>query len=185
MRKSIEQLLIEYPSWNTDKHDIVKSLYGDEPSSKWDRNRYMDFLTLTGTLANIQAVDAYIYSQYGNYYIYNTFIGKVYISEKGNVLAGDVNVHYKGCNSVILNKMYGRNALDILKLGQNVVGFSNKDGQGSPSRYTKEMNKETIEKVINCPLEDYGIGIQKFMEEVRKTYEIDPGNHIMDKLFGR
>ena len=81
--------------------------------------------------------------------------------------------------------MYGFKKLDILRLGgDNVVGFSNADGQGSPSRYTKEMDSETIERILNNPLPDYGVGIQKFMEAARELYAEDTTNHIMEKRFG-
>lgn len=73
--------------------------------------------------------------------------------------------------------------MDILRIDENVVGFSNKYGIGSPSLNTKEMDKETIEKILNLPLEDYGVGIQKFMETVRQVYDIDGTNHIMEKRF--
>ena len=81
--------------------------------------------------------------------------------------------------------MYGFKKLDILRLGgDNVVGFSNADGQGSPSRYTKEMDKDLIERILNDKLEDYGYAIQRFMEAARELYVEDTTNHIMEKRFG-
>lgn len=185
MRMTNEELLVKYPSWNTDRHDIGKVMYGDEPLIKWNRERYNDFLKLTGTPANLQAAEAFIYTHYGGYHIYNTLIGRVYITIDGRILCGDINIHHKGCNSVSLNEMYGLNALDIVKIGtQNVTGFSNANGIGSPSIYTKEMDAETVIKIINNEMEDYGFGIQKFMEAVRKRYYADTNNCIMDKRFG-
>lgn len=184
MRMTTEELLKKYPSWNTDRHDIGRIMYGDEPLIKWDKKEYDKHSKLTDTLANLQAAEAFIYTQYGDYYIYNTLIGRVYIAEDGQVLCGDINIHYRGCNSVSLNKMYGFNALDILRIGgQNVVGFSNADGIGSPSIYTKEMDGDTVEKIINSKMDDYGVGIQKFMEAVREQYYADTTNHIMNKRF--
>ena len=80
--------------------------------------------------------------------------------------------------------MYGFKNLDILRIGEKVVGFSNADGQGSPSRNTEEMDTETINRILNDPLSDYGIGIQKFMEVARQLYAEDTTNHIMEKRFG-
>ena len=185
MRLTNEELLVKYPSWNTDRHDIGKVMYGDEPLIKWDKEKYQNFLELTGTSANLQASEAFIYVNYGEYYIYNTLIGRVYITADGRILYGDINIHYKGCNSVSLNEMYGLNALDIVKIGtQNVTGFSNADGIGSPSIYTKEMDVETVKKIINSKMEDYGVAIQEFMKAVRELYYKDTTNYIMDKRFG-
>lgn len=185
MRLTNEELLKKYPCWNTDRNDIGKIMYGDEPLIKWDKERYEKYQKLTGTLANLEAAEAFICSQYGTYYIYSTLIGRVYIAEDGKVLYGDVNVNYRGYNSVHLNNMYGFNALDILKIGgQNVVGFSNAGGLGSPSIHTKEMDKDIVEKIINNKMKDYGIGIQKFMDAVRERYNADTTNHIMNKRFG-
>lgn len=186
MRMTTEELLTKYPTWNTDRHDIVKVMYGDEPLIKWNKEKYEDYQQLTGTLANIQASEAFIYSQYGDYYIYRTLIGTVYITVNGKILYGDINIHYNGCNSIHLNKMYGFNALSILKIGsQNVVGFSNADGTGSPTlaSRTKEMNEDVIEKIINMELKDYGVSVQELMKAVRESYYTDTMNHIMDKTF--
>lgn len=185
MRMTTEELLTKYPSWNTKRHNIVKVMYGDEPLKKWNKEEYDKYSNLTGTLANLQAAEAFIYSQYGDYYIYDTLIGKVYIAEDGKILYGDIKIHYKGCNSIHLNTMYGFDALDILNLGgKNVVGFSNIGGIGSPSRYTKEMDGETVEKIINNKMKDYGMAIQNLMKAVREQYYADTTNHIMNKRFG-
>lgn len=184
MRMTREELIIQYPSWNEAKHDIVAALYGDIPSRTWDLKEYEYFCTLTGTMSNILSVDAYIFTQYGEYNIYNTLNGRVYIRRNGDVLAGDFNVHYDGQTySCYLNMMYGWKALDILRIGVgNIVGFSNKDGNGSPSIYTKEMDKDLIDKILYVnELNDFGIGVQKFMEKVREIYYSDTENYIMNK----
>lgn len=185
MRMTREEILEKYP-WNESHHDIVSVNYGDEPLIRYNQEEYEYYQKLTGTLANIQAVNAFIYVKNGNYNQYRTLIGNVYIAEDGRVLCGDVNVKYRGkVHNVILNKMYGFKKLDVLRLsGDYVVGFSNADGQGSPSRYTKEMDKDLIERILNDPLSDYGIGIQKFMEAARELYAEDTTNHIMEKRFG-
>ena len=187
MRMTREELKEKwFPSWNESRHDIVAVNYGDEPLIRYNQEEYEKYQKLTGTLANLECPNAYIYSQNGNYDLYRTLIGEVYIAEDGRVLCGDVNVKYRGkVYNIIFNRMYGFKKLDVLRLGgEYVVGFSNADGQGSPSRYTKEMDAETIERILNDPLSDYGIGIQKFMEAVRELYAEDTTNHIIKKRFG-
>ena len=188
MRETREELIEKFPSFNTYHQDIVKIFYGDEPDTYWNLEKYNYHRTLTGTLSNISAVDAYIFTQYGNYYIYSTRIGRVYIAENGEVLCGDISVKHRGLTyDVCLNLMYGFSALDILYLSgsSGVTGFSSSDGIGSPCTHkmTKELDKEKILRIINEPLSNYGVGIQKFMETVRKTYQRDPTNHILEKTF--
>lgn len=188
MRKTREELLMDMPIWNENKHDIVKVQYGDDPLTHWNKKMHEWFSTLTGTLSNIHGVEAYIHSMYGDYYIYDTLIGKSYVKEDGVVLCGDVSIIYRSKRySIFLNKMYGLSGLTITRIdaGGIVVGFSNVDGQGSPAvrSRTKELDPEIIEKIINNPMKDFGIGIQKLMEEVRRTYEANNNNHIMEKCF--
>ena len=186
MRMTREELKEKYfPSWNDARNDVVAVNYGDEPLIKYRQQQYEEYQKLTGTLANIECVSAYIYSQNGNYDEYRTLVGNVYIAEDGRVLAGDLNVKYRGKTyNIILNRMYGWNKLDVLRIGSEVVGFSNKEGQGSPSRYTKEMDKDLAERILNVKMEDYGVGIQKFMEAARELYNEDTTNYIMEKRFG-
>lgn len=189
MRLTREELLNKYPSWNENKHDIVKVFYGDIPLVVYDEKQYEWFKTLTGTLANIEAVDAYIYTQNGNYNKYSTLIGDVYINEEGKVLSGSVQVKHHGLiYNIFLNVMYGRCSFSIMgHTSGNTKGFSNKDGLLSPSikSHTKELNNETIEKILNTPLKDYGESIQKFMEAAREIYEQDKTNYIMEKCFNK
>ena len=187
MRMTREELKEKwFTLWNDSLHDIVAVQYGDEPLIKYTQNEYEKFQKLTGTLANIEAVAAYIYSQNGNYDEYRTLVGSVNIAEDGRVLCGDVNVKYRGkIHNIIINRMYGFYKLDILRMSSGkVIGFSNADGQGSPSIYTEEMDKDLIERILNDSMEDYGYGIQKFMECAREMYAQDSVNHIMEKRFG-
>lgn len=183
MRLTMEQLIEKFPSWNHAHSDIVAVNYGDVPAVYYTQEKYQEFRKLAGTLANINAVDAYIYEQYGNYRKYNTFAGTVYVKQNGEVLAGSVNVKYGGkYYSILLNQMYGYKKLDVLRIGVgNVVGFSNKDGQGSPSIYTKEIEVDLLERILNDPMEDYGIAIQCFMKIARELYEEDRTNYILEK----
>lgn len=192
MRLTREELLNKHPIWNEEKHDIVKTLYGDEPLIHYDENeynKYHDFWSKDNTCANIGAIDAYIYSKNGTYDKYRTLIGEVMINEDGEILGGDIYVKFGGMRyDIIINNMYGRHSLDILRLSGSgkVLGFSNKDGQGSPSskRYTDKLKDETIDKVLNSKdLKDYGISISKFIQCARDMYNSDKTNYIMDKTF--
>ena len=187
MRKTREELLMNMPSWNENKHDIVKAQYGDIPVTHWNKEMHDWFSTLTGTLSNIHGVEAYIYSMYGDYYIYDTLIGKSYIKEDGVILCGNISVAYRGKRyNIFLNNMYGLNGLTITRIDANgiIVGFSNEDGQGSFTSLnrTKELDPEIIEKIINSPMKDFGVGVQKLMESIRETYNADTENHIMEKF---
>ena len=53
--------------------------------------------------------------------------------------------------------------------------------RGADSHASIDEKDEDAEKILNDPLEDYGVGIQLFMEAVRKTYELDKTNCIMEK----
>jgi hypothetical protein len=188
MRLTREELLRQYPCWNENRHDIVKAFYGDIPIVIYNQEKYEDYCKLTdNTLKNIECASAYVYSQNGTYFDYRTLIGNIIIAEDGRVLHGSIIIKYQGKPyDVILNKMYGLNALTILRLSSSgVTGWCNKDGQGSPSsqRYTKEMKTEIIEHILKDKLEDYGESVQKFMETVRKTYSEDTSNCIMSKCF--
>lgn len=189
MRLTRKKLLNKYPSWNESKHDIVKTLYGDIPLVVYDEKQYEWFKTLTGTLADIESIDAYIYTKNGNYNKYSTLIGDVYINENGKVLSGSIQVKYRGIiHNIFLMQMYGKCCLSIMRhTFKNTTGFSNKDGLSSPSikAHTKELNNKTIEKILNTPLKDYGESIQKFMEAARKVYEQDRTNYIMEKCFNK
>ena len=187
MRLSNDELKEKYyTSWNDAKHDIGKVYYGDTPLIHYDEKKYEHFHTLTGTMANIEAVKAYIYSQNGTYDLYRTLIGEVSISENGIVLHGNINVKYYGKTyNIILNEMYGLHSLTILRLGDKVKGFCNKDGQGSPAnKYrTEELDDETILKVLNVDLSDYGESIHKFIKACKDLYNKDNTNYIMDKCY--
>ena len=99
MRMTREELKEKwFTSWNDSRNDIVAVNYGDEPLFRYDQEKYEKFQKLTGTMANIEAIDAYIYTQNGNYDEYRTFAGTVKIAENGRVLCGDVNVKYRGKN---------------------------------------------------------------------------------------
>lgn len=189
MRKNRDELMQIYPIWNEQRHDIVKVMYGEDPLILWNEEYYKRWSTYTGTASNIESVNAYMWSQNGDYYVYRTLIGEIYITISGKVLGGNINVKYRGVSySIHLNLMYGFKAMDILKLsGEKVKGFSTKDGTGSPSnKYrTEELDRETIEKVLSVDLSDYGESIHKFIRECISLYDEDSTNYIMEKTFSR
>ena len=149
MRKTRQELLSQYSFWNETGHDIVQVKYGDIPLTHWDSKEYDWWKTLSGTLSNILAVDAYIYTQNGPYDIYDTLIGKIYIADDGRVLCGDVDVKYRGkIHNIHINTMYGLSLLDVICImSEYVDGFSNINGLGSPSHksHTKKMEEEVID----------------------------------------
>lgn len=186
MRLSRNELLEMFPSWNEERHDIVKVFYGDIPLIEWNRAEYEKYSQLEGTLANIEAVEAYIWTQNGDYSIYRTLIGEIKIGASGEVLCGDLQVKYGGkVYSIYLNLMYGLKSFSIFRNSgaENFTGFSNEDGLLSPciKSHTKELDRDLIEKVLKVNLSDYGESVRKFMEAVKGLYAVDKVNHIMEK----
>jgi hypothetical protein len=189
MRLTKEELKEKYyPEWNDSKHDIVKVCYGDEPLITWDDDKYSQYKELSGTLSNIEAIPAYIYTQYDKFSIYTPLIGEIYISDNilNEVLCGNILVNHTW--NISLNLMYGLVSLTITKnSGSNFVGFRTKDGICSPmlAKHTKAMSENIIYSVFNHKsLQDYGIGVQKFMEACRKVYYSYPDNYILENCFG-
>lgn len=188
MRLTRNELLERYPSWNEVKHDIVKTFYGDIPLIEWNKEEYEKYSQLEGTLANIEAVEAYIWTQNGDYSIYRTLIGEIKIGASGIVLCGDLQVKYEEkVYSIYLNLMYGLKALSIFRnnRSKNLIGFSNTDGLSSPciKSNTKELDRDLIEKVLKVDPSDYGESVRKFMDAVIDLYNKDKVNHIMEKCF--
>lgn len=188
MRLSRNELIERYPSWNEEKHNIVKVFYGDIPLIEWNKAEYERYSQLEGTLANIEAVEAYIWTQNGDYNIYRTLIGEIKIGASGTVLCGDLQVKYGGkVYSIYLNLMYGLKSFSIFRNSGagNFTGFSNADGLLSPciKSHTKELDRDLIEKVLKADLSDYGESVQKFMEAVTALYNKDKVNHIMEKCY--
>lgn len=189
MRLSNEELKQQYAStWNDERHDIGRVMYGDDPLIVYDEREYARYQELTGTLGNLECANAYIYSQNGKYNLYRTLIGEIYIAEDSRVLCGNINIKYQGIvHDIILNKMYGFKALTMLRLtGIKVKGWCTKDGQGSPANRlrTEELPEEVIYKLFNSKeLQDYGESVQKFIAACKELYEEDTTNHIMENTF--
>lgn len=179
-----------YPEWNDTRHDIVRVCYGDDPLIVWDNNEYTRYSKLSDTLANIEAINAYMYTQYGSYNIYRTLIGEICISNSAlkEVLCGNIHIGRGGQGyDITLNMMYGNIGLTIMKHGiLNSVGFRTKDGIHSVRllKNTKELKREQILSILNVDLSDYGLSIHKFMEACRKVYYSYPDNYILENCFG-
>lgn len=173
MRMTREELFDKYyTSWNEEKHDIVACNYGDIPLVCWDGKEYEKHRQLDGSLSNVGAVYAYMYMMNGAYDLYRPLIGETYIAHDGKVLGGSLVVKHRGKSVHIdMNNMYGRKGLSVMKIGMEVVGWRNEDGNRSPSIQTKEMDIDTVKEIINMKLEDYGIGVQAFMEKARELFE--------------
>ena len=154
MRMTREELKEKwFTSWNDSLHDIVAVNYGDEPLFRYDQEEYEKFQKLTGTLANIEAVDAYIYSRNGNYDEYRTLVGTVKIAEDGRVLCGDINVKYRGkIHNIIVNRMYGfyaavnENVRTVLScsIEQAVHDFVSSYLHNNPERKIEILNAEIV-----------------------------------------
>lgn len=150
MRKTENELLTMFPSWNTKKHNIFNVMYGDKP------------LEIKGV-----------------FYVYRTLIGEVITIKNEKVLCGKINVKFRGrIYNIYLNRMYGTDSLDIIRFGNFIAGCSNADGMGSASLKKNELSEESVEGVLNNKMEDYGIAIQKFMECVRDIYSKDKTNYF-------
>lgn len=186
MRKSREELLAMFPSWNEKRSDIVKTLYGDEPlytaESFWYKN-YLEGYGRCPELDAVEATDAVIFDTYGEFDKYQMLAGEI-ITEHGNSnnpLCGKVYVELNGRTyDVIMNRMYGKQALTILYFGSSgTSGFSNKDGQRVRLN-CKELSKRVIEKVLTNSMEDYGEPVRRFLEVSKELYDMDQTNYIMD-----
>ena len=191
MRLTNEEILTQFPFWsNHPSGNIQQVRYGDIPDCQYTQESYNYYQQETDPhLLNILCANAYIYSQHGAFDIYKTIAGDIYIhTETQQVLYGSLNIPYRNKPITIhLNLMYGLKALSLLSLRGTgkVKGFCNKDGIGSPCSHlnTEELDIDIIKSVLNNPMEDYGYGVQKFMQAARKLYVEDPYNNIMNKTF--
>lgn len=191
MRLTNEEILTQFPSWsNHPSGNIQQVRYGDIPDCQYTQESYNRYQQETDPhLLNICCAEAYIYSWHGAFDIYKTIAGDICINtETQQVLHGLINVPYRNKPITIhLNLIYGLKALSLLSLRGTgkVKGFCNKDGIGSPCNHlnTEELDTDIIKSVLNNPMEDYGYGVQKFMQAARELYAEDPYNNIMNKTF--
>lgn len=190
MRLTNEEILTQFPFWsNHPLRNIQQVRYGDIPDYQYTQESYNHYQQETDQhLLNILFANAYIYSQHGAYDIYKTIVGDIYIhTETQQILHGSISISYRGKPiTCYLNLMYGL-ALSLLSLRGTgkIKGWCNKDGIGSPANHlnTEELDINIIKSVLNNPMEDYGYGVQKFMQAARELYAEDPSNNIMNKTF--
>lgn len=190
MRKTREELLKIHPSWNEEKHDIVKVFYGDIPLYAYTAEDYMKYIGLEdGTYKNLCTKDAYIWSQMGDFSLYRTLMGEIYLFHNNGSISGDFRVkngNYDYPCTINLNQMYGLKSLDLIQIcTRKVIGFSNIDGIGSPciKQKTEEMKDETIIKLLNSDISDYGEVVKDFFKQCLLVYNDNNKNHIMNKCF--
>jgi hypothetical protein len=87
-------------------------------------------------------------------------------------------------HTILIDMTHGRNGLTVMRIGVKKVSiYRNSDGQGSPTlqKYTADMKEEVVNKVLNDPLKDYGVGIQKFMKTARKLWLSEMNFDAYDK----
>lgn len=190
MRKTREELLKMHPSWNEEKHDIVKVFYGDIPLYTYTEKDYFKYINLeNGTFKNLCTKDAYIWSKMGDFSLYRTLVGDIYLIHNNGSISGDFRVKNGNHNhlcTIHLNQLYSLKSLALIQIcTSKVIGFSNIDGIGSPSnnKRTEEMEEETIVKLLNSDISDYGIVVHDFFKQCMSIYNIDKTNHIMEKCF--
>ena len=189
MRQTKEQILTQFPSWSNHPKDIVKVRYGDIPDCTYTQENYDYWETLTGTSKNITYTNAFIYLVNGSYDIYKTEIGDIYIHhDTQQLMCGSISIPYRNKPmTATINLMYGLKVFTLLDLNGTgkVKGFCTKDGYGSPTNHlnTEEFEPDTIKKILSNPMSDYGYGVQKFMDVVRRLYDEEPYNYIMEKTF--
>lgn len=188
MRKTREELLEMCPSWNEDRHDIVKVQYGDIPLYTYTEQDYIMYQNLEdGSIKNLRASNAYIWLKMGDFRRYVTLIGDFIVVNKNGSISSDFGLKIGGIrHNIFSNQMYGLKALSIFRYsGGKVKGFSNKDGLRSPStkRNTEELSDEIINKILNYDLSDYGNIVRDGLKQCRELYEADKTNLIMEKCF--
>lgn len=158
--------------------------------TKFDEKDYQWFLSLDDKhLINIFTIDVYIYHHYGSYkkhYYYKPFGATIYIADNeiegvGKILCGDIDVKYYGRRyNIMLNNMYGRKGLSVINIGEYVTGWCNENGIRRISRNIKEMDIETVEKVLN-KIERYDEVVGKFTDNVKELFYADKTNHFCRK----
>lgn len=185
MRLTKEELLSKH-SWNINNPyngDIVAVLYGDIPHMRYNydtvrmqnsnRMGYFDN-DLDDTIAAIQGVDHYIYSQEGDFAKYYTLIGGVRVFKNWFIGTADLNIKYNGhIYNLTLCDLYGRTELH-LSLNTSSIFRTYDIGSSSKWISTKwtPMSKEEALKVVDVKrVADYGDVIKMAVEKCRKIIE--------------
>lgn len=190
MRKTDEELKTAYP-WKSHMFDNIGAvMYGDIPFETHYEEWYKSTVKITegnNIISDIFAVDHWIYKMIGDHDVYETEHGKIGIKD-GEVIYGDFNIHYGGCvYNTFFNNIYSDNesmkdSLMICYIGTDkTFGWRNKNGQSSPSLRCKKLDDDKIEKVLSSKwLNDFGYGVQVYIDTIKKVYESDKTNYFMD-----
>lgn len=188
MRKTDEELRTAYP-WKSHMFDNIGAvMYGDIPFEIHDEEWYKTTIKIAegnNTISNIFAVDCWIYEMIGSHDVYETEHGEIGIKD-GEAIYGDFNIHYGGCvYNTFFNNIYSdnesmKNSLMICCIGTDKIsGWRNKNGQSSPSLRCKKLDDDKIEKVLSSKwLNDFGYGVQVYINTIKKVYESDKTNYF-------
>ena len=189
MRKTHDELAFQYPSYAKSLGDrLVPVLYGDEPMHNYNREHYENMKRLTDKdehLANICAIDQYIYANYGDYLLYKTFAGDIYIKPNGDILAASIGVKYSGKNyDIRLNRMYGHDSFSISYNPYSFDGLYQIWTYGDISypvpKVYQLMDYDLVMKIVNVK-HDYGKSYQSVLDYCKSVLEKDKKNY--DKTF--
>lgn len=189
MRKTHEELAFEYPSFAISFGDrLVSVLYGDEPMFYYNREHYE---TVKGwslkvkTIANIVAVEQYMYANYGDYVLYRTLAGEIYIKADGEILAASIGVKHSNKNyDIRLNRMYGHDSFSISYNPYSFNGLYQIWTYGDISypvpKVYQLMEYDLVMKIVNVK-HDYGKSYQSVLDYCKSILKKDKKNY--DKTF--
>lgn len=194
MRKTDEELRTTYP-WKSHMFDNISAvMYGDIPFERHNEEWYKSTVKITednNMISDLFAVDHWIYKMIGDHDVYETEHGKFGIKD-GEVIYGDFSIHYGGYvydtlfNNIYIDNELMKNSLTIMSIRTDEVsGWRNKTGQNSPSLRNKKLDDDKIEKVLSSKwLQDFGYGVQVYIDTIKKIYESDKTNYFMVQIKG-
>lgn len=163
MRLTNSQILTQFPSWvNHPSGNIQQVRYGDIPDCQYTPDSYNRYQSETDRhILNIGCTNAYIYSNYGTYYIYKTIPGDVYIqTSTQQILHGSINIPCRNKPiTIYVNFTYGLKALSILSIRGTgkVKGFYNKDEQGFSANHLSTKDSDADKNIFDILAENMAI----------------------------
>lgn len=185
MRLNKDELLKKY-TWNVNNPtngDIVAVLYGDIPHMRYNydtvrmqnsnRMGYFDN-DLDDTIAAIQGVDHYIYSQKGDFAKYYTLIGGVRVFKDWHIGTADLNIKYNGqIYNLSLCDLYDKTIMLLSLITASTYRVYDIGGDNSwISRKYERMSKEEALKVLDVKrVSDYGEVIKQAVHKCRVLVE--------------
>lgn len=187
MRVSRERLTEKYPSWNEDKNDIVKTLYGDTPLRHYTKKDFDFYDTCKDkTLKNILLLDSIIWKYKGDFDEYRLINGNIKVSSKNEYIIADLNFrgYYIFYNN-IYNNIYNKSRMSITKnYGIKVKGWSNFRSYCASriEKNNEELDRESIIRILNYrEWNDFGKIVKDFGDNLMNLYERDETNHYLDE----